>query len=237
MKKILTSIICIMGFAAFVGCGEKNDTPDVSTERDIFYTNTDESMFASFSGSTVHLTTEAQWDALLDRFCDYAEAGDHVIFCNTKANNTQTAPHKSKSTPTTISTSNREELKEWMKEMEKAGKTVNVSYKDGTWSGRAYANLGSENMQESQPYSGTLVFVPTPVMEEPPLGGVVWAMQVDADSTLIITLHGMMMWNDSIDDNMRLIEGASVSLEGVAGSHTDMQGNSFMTISLNVEEE
>jgi hypothetical protein len=223
-----------MGFAAFVGCGEKNDTPDVSTERDIFYTNTDESMFASFSGSTVHLTTEAQWDALLDRFCDYAEAGDHVIFCNTKANNTQTAPHKSKSTPTTISTSNREELKEWMKEMEKAGKTVNVSYDNGsgTWNGTAYVNLSHQDEQaEPQTYSGTFRFVPTPAVQEPPLGGTVWALEV-GDDTLIITVHGMMIWSSGTDAGALIIDGAEAVLEGIEGSYTDLHGETFLTIEL-----
>ena len=138
----------------------------------------------------------------------------------------------------TVTTTDREELKAWMKEMEKAGKTVQISYDDnnGTWNGRAYANLGQEDMREARMYTGTLTFVQPPVLEEPPLGGVVWAMQVNADSTLIITLQGMMMWNDSIDENMRMIQGATLMLEGVVSSHTDLQGNPFMTLSLNIEE-
>jgi hypothetical protein len=40
----------------------------------------------------------------------------------------------------TFSTTNREEMKNWMKEMEKEGRTVVVTYSNGTWSGMAYAS-------------------------------------------------------------------------------------------------
>ena len=235
MKKILISLIGLIGILGFVACDD--ETPEVRQERKVFYTHSEGAGLPAFSGTTVRLTTDAEWDALLDRFCDYAQDGEQVTFYSTNSN--YQAKGNSSATPTSITTADREELKAWMKEMEKIGKTVQVTFDEGsgTWNGRAYANLGQGDMQESKTYTGTMVFVPTPVLETPPLGGVVWAMQVNADSTLIIAIHGMTMWNDSIDDNMRLLEGATMTFEGVAGSHIDLEGNPFMTISLNVEEE
>lgn len=225
--------MCLMGLVACEK--EKADTP-TDQGRDIYYTVSDGSSVSGFSGTTAHINTNAEFDALLDRFCDYTQNGEQVMFCGSHpASHTKAS---SSDTPTSITTTDREELKAWMKEMEKAGKTVQISYDDnnGTWNGRAYANLGQEDMREARMYTGTLTFVQPPVLEDPPLGGVVWAMQVNADSTLIITLQGMMMWNDSIDENMRMIQGATVVLEGVAGTHTDLQGNPFMTLSMNIEE-
>lgn len=224
MKKILISVIGLIGVIGMMGCEKEKVTgsDEQSVIRDIYY-----AVGPSFlSGSSAHLTTEAEWDALLDNFCNFAKEGEQVIFCG---ENHPQAKGNNSDTPTSITTTDREELKVWMKEMEKAGKTVQITYNkdNGTWNGRAYANLGSNDTQEAQSYNGSLVFVPAPVLEEPPMGGVVWAMQVSADSTLIITLHGMMMWNDSISDDMRLIEGATVMLEGVAGTYTDLQGTTY----------
>lgn len=233
MKKILFALMCLMGLVACEK--EKADTP-TDQGRDIYYTVSDGSSVSGFSGTTAHINTNDELDALLDRFCNFAQNGGQVMFCGSlPASHTKAS---SSDTPTSITTTDREELKAWMKEMEKAGKTVQISYDDnnGTWNGRAYANLGQEDMREARMYTGTLTFVQPPVLEEPPLGGVVWAMQVNADSTLIITLQGMMMWNDSIDENMRMIQGATVILEGVAGTHTDLHGNPFMSLSLNIEE-
>lgn len=210
---------------------------EVRQERDVFYTVSEGSAFAGFNGTTAHTATETEFDALLDRFCGYAQNGSQVTFYSSNHPATQ-AKGDNNSTPTSISTTDRDKLKTWMKEMEKAGKTVQITYDEGngTWNGRAYVNLGQDVMEESQMYTGVLTFIPAPALEEPPMGGVVWAMQMDNDSALIITLHGMMMWCDSIDDNMRLIQGATMTLEGVAGTHTDLEGNIFRTLSLNVEE-
>ena len=227
MKKILIGLIGFMGLIGVVGCEkEQVNTPsETSQGHDIYYSINDGNVMSGLSGTTAHINTETEFDALLDHFCDYAQEGAQVMFCSVSSN----GKGSSTNTPTSISTNDREELKAWMKEMEKAGKTVQVTYDEGsnTWNGRAYANLGSNDTQEAQSYNGSLVFVPAPVLEEPPMGGVVWAMQVSADSTLIITLHGMMMWNDSISDDMRLIEGATVMLEGVAGTYTDLQGTTY----------
>ena len=230
----------LIGLTGLVSCEKENTHSGDNQNRDIFYTVTEETGFSSFSGTTAHLTTEAEWDALLDQFCNYAHGGNQVTFCGNNRPQTKGST-SSTDTPTSISTTDREELKTWMKEMERLGKTVNVSYDNGTgtWSGRAYANLGQNNSQEPRTYTGTLDFVPTPVLEEPPLGGLVWAMQTGADSTLIITVHGIMMWNENEtpDDDMALLIGAEVILEGVVNTHTDLNGDTFMTLDINVEVE
>lgn len=234
MKKILISVIGLIGVIGMMGCEKEKVTgsDEQSVIRDIYY-----AVGPSFlSGSSAHLTTEAEWDALLDNFCNFAKEGEQVIFCG---ENHPQAKGNASDTPTTISTSDREELKVWMKEMEKAGKTVRVTYDNGTWNGTAYANLGQNNSQEPQMYTGTLDFVPTPVLEEPPLGGSVWAMHVGNDSTLIITVHGMMMWNENETptDDMALLIGAEVILEGVVNTHTDLNGDTFKTLDINVDVE
>ena len=236
MKKILISVIGLIGVIGMMGCEKEKVTgsDEQSVIRDIYY-----AVGPSFlSGSSAHLTTEAEWDALLDNFCNFAKEGEQVIFCG---ENHPQAKGNNSDTPTSITTTDREELKVWMKEMEKAGKTVRVIYNEGngTWNGTAYANLGQDNMQEPQLYTGTLAFVPTPVLEEPPLGGSVWAMHVGNDSTLIITVHGMMMWNENETptDDMALLIGAEMILEGVVNTHTDLNGDTFLTLDINVDVE
>lgn len=240
MKRILTGILGILGFVGMTGC-EKEQAADggrQSAEREIFYTVSDGTGMSVLEGTTVQVTSEEDFDTLLDRFCNYAEEGEQVMFCGNRQDAVGSKGNAS-DTPTSITTTDREELKAWMKEMEKAGKTVRVTYDDnnGTWSGTAYANLGEGPVEEARMYTGTLTFVPTPLLEEPPLGGLVWAMQVGNDSTLIITVHGMMMWNenDTPDENMQLLEGATMSFEGVASTHRDLNGEPFMTLNLRIE--
>ena len=87
------------------------------------------------------LETEGEWDALLDVLCNQAQSGNKVTFYNmnqttyltgNKAGNTKAAK--------TFSTTNRDEMKAWMKKMEEEGRTVVVTYNNGTWNGMAYAS-------------------------------------------------------------------------------------------------
>lgn len=236
MKKILISVIGLIGVIGMMGCEKEKVTgsDEQSVIRDIYY-----AVGPSFlSGSSAHLTTEAEWDALLDNFCNFAKEGEQVIFCG---ENHPQAKGNNSDTPTSITTTDREELKVWMKEMEKAGKTVQITYNEdnGTWNGHAYTNLGQSDSQEPQMYTGSLDFVATPVLEDPPLGGLVWALRTGADSTLIITVHGMMMWNEqeTPDENMSILIGAEMVLEGVVNTHTDLNGDTFLTLDINVDVE
>lgn len=82
------------------------------------------------------ITSNQNLDALLDRFCDYAEQGQAVTFYHN--GHTSGTPSKE---ATKFSTTSREEMKAWMRRMEDAGKTVTVTYnrETGTWNGTAYA--------------------------------------------------------------------------------------------------
>lgn len=93
------------------------------------------------SESRQTLTTEGEWDALLDVLCNQAQNGNKVTFYNmdqttyltgNKTGNTKAAK--------TFSTTNRDEMKAWMKKMEEEGRTVVVTYDNGTWTGMAYAS-------------------------------------------------------------------------------------------------
>ena len=90
------------------------------------------------------VTTEAEWDALLDHLCDQAQSGNEVVFYNMSPTSCPTGKklHAPKS-PTSISTSSRDEIKAWMREMEEQGRTVKVSYDSstGTWTGVAYSTM------------------------------------------------------------------------------------------------
>ena len=108
------------------------DKDDLRHERDIVYTVAEQT-------STVHLTTDAEFDALLDRFCDYAQEGSSVTFYNVGLQDAS-APKGTKDA-VTYSTTSREEMKAWMRRMEDAGMTVTVTHDPatGTWNGTAYA--------------------------------------------------------------------------------------------------
>lgn len=109
----------------FVAC--KPEPVELLQERNIVYT-------VDQTTTTVHLNTEAEFDALLDRFCDYAEDGSTVTFYNSNsvAASTKDVTH--------FSTTSKTEMKRWMRQMEEAGKTVTVTYDDttGTYNGMAY---------------------------------------------------------------------------------------------------
>lgn len=234
MKKILIGLMGLMGMMGMVACHP--ETTEVPCEREIFYTVSDDSGMPGFSGTTVHLNTEAEWDALLDNFCNLTREGEQVIFCGT---HTSQAKGNSNGTPTSINTQNREQLKDWMKEMEKNGKTVVVSFDEGTgtWYGRAYANLAPEEGQtEELTCTGELTLVAVPAIEEQPMPGAVWALQVSTDSTLILTVHGMMLWTDDTE-SATMLDGVEVTMSGMVSTHTDRNGMNYKTIELTTADD
>ena len=112
------------------------------TVRDITYTIAPAaSAIDNATTTTIHLETEAEWQALLDRFCDYAEEGSEVTFYNAN----QIATKSATKDATTYSTTDREAMKRWMAQMEDEGKTVTVTFdpNTGTWNGTAYATAPS----------------------------------------------------------------------------------------------
>ena len=96
------------------------------------------------------LKTEGEWDALLDVLCTQAQNGQTVTFFNmSQTTYLQTKGLRGSKAPITFSTTDRDAMKAWMREREKEGLTVVVSYDNGTWSGMAYASAPSENTSVS----------------------------------------------------------------------------------------
>lgn len=128
MKKTFLIGTMLAAMLLFVACKPE----PVEIERDIVYT-------VDATTTTVHLRTDAEFDALLDRFCDYAEAGSEVTFYRLGTQTSSSA--KDTKEVTTFSTRSREKMKAWMRQMEDDGKTVTVTYNSetGTYNGMAYA--------------------------------------------------------------------------------------------------
>ena len=94
--------------------------------------------------TTVEVRTQNEYDALLDSLCDYTLQGKFVTFHSNKKN-----VHPTKEA-TIFSTSDREEMKRWMAQMEDAGKTVTVTYdsRTHTWNGVAYINTTDNTLSQ-----------------------------------------------------------------------------------------
>lgn len=141
MKTILRfTTLTVMLALSFAACGPEPVTPDDgnsdSRERVVLY-----SVDAVEMRQT--LETDKEWDALLDLFCSYAQEGKVVKFYNTS--HAQTFSDKNSCNTKraiSFSTTNRDEMVAWMKEMEKQGRTVSVSFDSSTgrWNGMAYAS-------------------------------------------------------------------------------------------------
>ena len=219
MKRIAFIVAALL---LLVGC--KPEPVEVRHDRDITYTvNSD-----SVETTTVHLTTEAEWQALLDRFCDYAEGGSTVTFRN--ANRAAKAAAKE---VVTYSTTDREAMKRWMAQMEDEGMTVTVTYDPatGTWHGTAYATAP----QPHDCYTGTLVEVPNPQMEEGPnLPGMVMALQINDDSTLIIANGGHWFWDGylPLSDSSAIYPGGPITLCGTVEARQDYNGDTFLQLEI-----
>ncbi len=137
MKQTLKILTLLAAMLTLAGCD-----PDemFNTERDITYSVAEQT-------ATVHLKTEAEWQELLDRFCDWAEEGNSVTFRRADGNQAAAAKHSTSKEATTYSSTSREDMKRWMAQMEDEGKTVTVTYDPatGTWNGTAYATAPSTN--------------------------------------------------------------------------------------------
>ena len=136
MKKIF---FILMGLTTIIGmgaCSKSDDNLSVFKERDIIYIVNYEERH------TVHITTEAELDSLLTSFCDHLGSGhgNNITFFDAEYAN----PGRVTKETITFNTSDREELKRWMRKMEDEGRTVNVTYDavTGVYHGMAYANRG-----------------------------------------------------------------------------------------------
>lgn len=145
MKKILrfTALLAVV-MLAFSACDKPennnhggNEANNDPKERVIIYT-------VGQTENRQTLETEGEWDALLDVLCDQAQNGERVTFYNMDQKTYLTGKKAAGAKAAkTFSTTNRDEMKAWMKKMEEEGRTVVVTYNNGTWSGMAYASAPS----------------------------------------------------------------------------------------------
>ncbi len=185
MNRIFKFFALVLAVAGLASCGEKDNKPiqDVTVERTIIYTVGDQELHCTVNG-------DSEWDALLESFCDYAMSGEQVAFYSL-GNHSSVA---SKEAPS-ISTSDRNELKRWMKAMEKEGKTVSVSYDDrtGRWNGVAYLTIPL-TQEDNECYTGVLTCVEMPVDDYGmTVIALVPALQISDDTLLVLEKHGYTM--------------------------------------------
>lgn len=154
------NIIILSVAAAFLfltsACKHNNSTEATETTT-IVYSVQNADIYAGHMSDPVAVAVEGdeELDNLLDQFCDRVAAGYTVTFYNPSAGDLQqTKSTKSKDSNNgqqSISTTSRDELKAWCSKMEKAGRTVVISYDDktGIWNGYAYAIGPSSSSQMS----------------------------------------------------------------------------------------
>ena len=84
MKHTIKLFALLAAVVSLVACKPEEGT-DMACEREIFYTVSENPVMSVLSGqsNTVHINTEAEWDIMLDRFCDYTQDGVQVMFCST----------------------------------------------------------------------------------------------------------------------------------------------------------
>lgn len=145
MKRICRIIVMlVLSALCLMACSKQekltnddNEGVNNSKKRVIVYT-------VGQSESQRAMATEAEWDALLDQLCDQAQNGIEVTFYNMSPTtyHIEKSSNGSKS-PVSFSTTSRDEIKAWMKEMEEQGRTVRVTYDTatGTWNGVAYTTM------------------------------------------------------------------------------------------------
>jgi len=142
MKKILriSTLVAVL-MLALSACDKPNNNDPSGGEVN---NNPKERVIVYTVGQTENrqtLETEGEWDALLDVLCNQAQNGQTVTFYN--MDQTTYYQHKEKNgtkAAKTFSTTNRDEMKAWMKKMEEEGRTVVVTYSNGTWNGMAYSS-------------------------------------------------------------------------------------------------
>ena len=138
---------------------------------------------------------------------------------------------------TTYSTTSREEMKAWMKDMEKAGKTVSVKYntETGTWSGTAYVNAPyHEDVSES--YTGILALVDMPPVTDPVISRQVAALVVSEDSVLFIVKDGYLCTSVEVFTDGQH-PGEEATLSGELKEMQDINGNGFLVLDISLPVE
>ena len=181
--------------------------------------------------------SESDWEILLNQFCDYAQDGKSVTFYNLSSQPSDLYSGKSLmgskegNTPTTITTSNREEIKAWMRKMEQEGKTVNVTYNrlTGVWSGTAYTNAPIVD-EETTCYNGVVEYVNMPAFDSIQLPGVVLALRINEDTTFILVRNNSTLI--TVDELEGYSLGDTATLCGIVETGTDYYGNPLFILDI-----
>lgn len=140
MKKTLrfTALLAAV-ILAFTACekpdpNDPNGNDNTPKKREIVYT-------IGNNECRQTLQTDGEWDTMLDVLCSEAQKGNRVTFFNvSQTTYLQTKGLGATKAARTFSTTNSAEMKAWMRKMEEEGRTVVVTYNNGTWSGTAYAS-------------------------------------------------------------------------------------------------
>jgi len=241
---LLAAVLCCL-----TACEKNPESSD--KQRDITYTVTPVGTQTSHRQDaenpapvTVHLETEAEWQALLDRFCDWAGEGSTVTFHGTQAplpakgGPSQAGSLRTTKDATTFSTTDREAMKRWMAQMEDAGMTVTVSYdpNTGTWNGTAYVNAPQPRPESQEGcHTGVLTQAPMRAMSAGEvLPGMDWALQV-GDTLFYLVTDGHFITANvetlTIDSTTYRL-GDSVTLCGIVLTMQDYYGNEFFVLEL-----
>lgn len=225
-RNIITLIAALVSLAACTK-PETPETPAATLERMIVYAvDNDESRQS--------LKSEAEWETMVDRFCDYAQEGHAVTFYNMTSHpvSQQTLKRGGHKEVTTISTTSRDKIKDWMKEMEREGKTVNVVYdkNTGTWRGTAYISVARPRM-ESECYTGVMTAVTAPALDDAQMPGIALALKIDDTTTLLLVENGYLLMLGSSDDSF-FIEGDTITFCGTVSTLTDLNGEEYQILDI-----
>ncbi|MBR3529394.1 MAG: hypothetical protein IKN84_07010 [Bacteroidales bacterium] len=224
IKKIIFSLLTAV--LLFAACKDDNNGNGATDElRQIVYAiGSDENRQT--------LTTDAEWDALLNHFLDCAAMGDSVKFYNLSDYPNGTKGVIFMKEAVTISTTSRDEIKEWMRHMEREGKTVSISYDErtGTWNGTAYATM-PEVALERTCYTGTMECVPAPAFDGLSDDMMVPALRISDDTLLILVEEGStLICGGEMDPD-------TVTICGRMDVVTDRQGNEVLVLDLSAQSE
>ena len=223
MKNLFKPFAILFFVLAFVGCEKEKPAQIVNNDdisRTVIYSIGDN------EGQRT-LKNDSEWEALLDNFCDQSKQGEEVTFFSLGQHKSSAAKQRS-----TITTTNREELKQWMKEQEMAGKTVRVTFDSGTgtWNGTAYAAMPVVQGDDDC-YTGVIECVEMPVDDYGYSTAMVPALRINDDTLLVLVKDGytMLCGGDMGDD--------TVTLCGVVESRQMSDGNSYLVLDLSVARE
>ena len=231
MKTKIRLFALMAAVVAFAACNKNDDVrptvrptptgvPEVQNERTIVYA-------VGHSEGRTTLKTDSEWDAMLDRMCTMAAEGNTVTFYNMGARANAKGVTKEE---VRFTTGDRQEIKEWMKEREKEGMTVSVSYDDktGQWSGVAHASAAiRQDLVDC--YAGYITCVEMPATGDPMMDGALVPALVTADSTVMILKKDgyIMMCGGQIGD-----DGLEMALCGTLTICQDLAGNDYLVLDI-----